>query len=410
VIGQVVDGHEIVRSLGTGGMGEVYLARSAAGALRAFKIVRTDRDTGPQATARFRREVMALGKLQHAGIVQIFDAGRLAGGALYLGMEYVAGPDLQAAVDKQGPFSVADALRLLVQVAAALAFAHREGIVHRDLKPANILLANGDAGDAKIIDFGLAKIAVDEGLTRLTEDSQVLGSPLYWAPEQSATAAVGPPADVYALGGLAYFALTGIPLFRPRTAVAMVYAHLHEVPESLRARCPDLELPPGLEELVQACIAKDPARRPSAEELVIELERLLATGPSTARVKRPPRLFTATGISDLEDAVTSQIRQIVLELAAVLERPTDDIDRIQNELSELELDLAMLDSEVDAAIDPTALHHHDRVAARVTELSRALADAFRTLLDDVLAHRSNVGDAAALFTELDGLFERYRTL
>ncbi|MBS1124457.1 MAG: pknB 20, partial [Deltaproteobacteria bacterium] len=96
MIGQVVDGHEILRPLGVGGMGEVYLARGADGILRALKVVRTDRDAGLQAAARFRREVLALGKLRHPGIVQIVDAGRLETGALYLGMEYVAGPDLGA--------------------------------------------------------------------------------------------------------------------------------------------------------------------------------------------------------------------------------------------------------------------------------------------------------------------------
>ena len=146
MIGQIVDGHEIVRSLGTGGMGEVYLARSNAGDLRAFKIVRSDRDTGPQAAKRFRREVQTLGRLAHPNIVKILDAGGLENGALYLGMEYVAGPDLQAAVDKAGPFSVADGVRIVAQLAAALAYAHREQIVHRDLKPANVILADGDPG------------------------------------------------------------------------------------------------------------------------------------------------------------------------------------------------------------------------------------------------------------------------
>ena len=411
MIGQVVDGHEIVRSLGVGGMGEVYLARSTAGELRAFKIVRGDRETGPQTAARFRREVLALGRLKHPGIVQILDAGRLPTGGLYLGMEYVAGQDLQTAVTAGGPFSIADAIRIVAQLAAALAYAHREGVVHRDLKPANVILADGDPARAKIIDFGLAKIVADEGLTRLTEDDQVLGSPLYWAPEQSASAAVGPEADVYALGGIAYFALTGIPLFRPRPAVAMVYAHVHERPETLAARCPGLELPAGLDELIGACVAKSPADRPAAARLVTELDRMLASAPSTARASRPPRLFTSSGTSDLAEAVTSQIRQIVQELAAILGRPTDDTDRIQNQLSELELELAMLDSEVDAAIDPVVAHRHEAVAAMVDELGRQLADAFRELLDAVIAERRRApGDAAALYDELDALFERYRAV
>src|SRR3569623_177798 len=185
-------------------MGEVYLARSPSGALRAYKILRADALQGPQAAARFSREVTLLGRLKHPGIVQILQTGQFEGG-LYLAMEYVDGPDLQGAVDKHGPFSVADALKILIQLAEALAFAHHQQVVHRDL-----------------------------------------------APEQSSASAVGPEADSYALGGGAYFALTGTPLFAPRSAVAMIYAHVHETPEPLAVRAPDLELPAGLEELLAA--------------------------------------------------------------------------------------------------------------------------------------------------------------
>src|SRR5436190_19872206 len=140
MIGEVVDGHEILRPLGAGGMGEVYLARGNGGQLRALKVVRADHAASQQAAGRLKREVLALGKLQHPAIIRILDAGRLPDGALYLGMEYVAGPDLQAAVGWDGPFPIADALKILVRIAAALAYAHDHGIFHRDLKPANVIL------------------------------------------------------------------------------------------------------------------------------------------------------------------------------------------------------------------------------------------------------------------------------
>jgi serine/threonine-protein kinase len=409
VIGQIVDGHEIVRALGGGGMGEVYLARTATGVQRAIKIMRERFTDDPVATARFTREVRLHSRLQHPGIVQVHDVGQLAGGEMWFSMEFVAGVDLQTKVDRGGPLSVADALRVLVQLAEAIAFAHDLKVIHRDLKPANVLLADGDPGRAKVIDFGLAKLAGGE--TRLTATQQMVGSPLYWAPEQTASAQVGGEADIYALGGIAYFALTGVPLFRARTPVSIVYAHVHETPEPIAVRCPDLELPPGLDELVQACVAKAPADRPSAAQLVAELGPMLARAPTTSRASRPPRLFTGSGASDMEQAVTSQIRQIVLELAGVLGRPTDAIDRIQNELEQLELDLAMLDSEVDAAFDPTVEHEHEHVAARVAELQRALTAAFRDLVDVVLADRERANDEAApLYIELDALFAQYRGL
>jgi serine/threonine protein kinase len=407
MIGEVVDGHEILRPLGAGGMGEVYLARGAQGALRAFKIVRTDRQTSPQAAARFRREVMALSKLQHPGIIRILDAGRLENGALYLGMEYVAGPDLQAAVGWDGPFPVGDALRILVQLAAALAYAHGAGVIHRDLKPANVILEEGDASRAKIIDFGLAKIVESEGLTRLTEDKQALGSPLYWAPEQSTNNDVGPAADIYSLGGIAYFLLSGEPMFKPRPAVAMVYAHTHEQPQPLRERCRGVELPADLDELVARCVAKIPTHRPTAADLVVALDRMLGTMPSTIGQRRASkRLFTSTSLNNMQDALTNQVRQVLLDLASVLQRPTDDIERIQQELSELELE-----SDVQMAVDPEVEERHAVLAQQLAQLHAALTDAYRELFDAVNADRNRaVPDAHALFSELDSLVEQYRAL
>src|SRR5262249_24659475 len=162
-----------------------------------------------------------------------------------------------------------------------------------------------------------------EGLTRLTADKQALGSPLYWAPEQSENADVGPAADIYSLGGIAYFVLTGEPMFSSRPAVAMVYAHQHEAPESLGERCRGLALPTGLDGWIAACVAKNPATRPRAAELKVALEDMLTRAPSTSGARRAQRLFTRTGLSNIAQALTSQIRQVLLDLAAVLARPTD---------------------------------------------------------------------------------------
>ncbi len=412
MIGQVVDGHEIVRSLGVGGMGEVYLAKSSSGELRAFKIVRADRDASQQAAARFRREVETLGRLRHPNIVQILDAGRLDSGALYLGMEYVAGPNLQGAIGWEGAFAVRDALDILIQMASALAYAHGVGIVHRDLKPSNVLLCNGDPRQTKIIDFGLAKFAAEEGLTRLTDDQELVGSPLYWAPEQSSDADVGPAADVYALGGIAYFALSGKPLFRPRPTVAMVYAHLHETPERLDKRTPDVAAVPGLDALIAACVAKAPGDRPTAARLVGELERLRGRAPSSPDPRRRnAHLFTTTGMSNVGQALTNQIRATLLDLADALEHPINDIDRLHEELSTIELELAVISSEAESTGDAAAVDRRDAMAATVAGLKDALADAFRGLFDAIDAERPRADtDVRGLFGELDTLVEQYRTL
>jgi serine/threonine-protein kinase len=391
VIGQVVDGHEILRPLGAGGMGEVYLARGPGGALRAFKVVRADRSSAEN-VARFRREVRALGRLQHPNIVQIYDAGSLPGGELYLAMEYVAGTPLD------GPLSIGEALRVLAQLAAALAYAHAMGVVHRDLKPGNVLVAGGTA---KIIDFGLAKIAADEGLTRLTEDQQALGSPLFWAPEQSTNNQVGAPADVYALGGIAYLVLSGVPLFKPAPPVALVYAHANEPPEPLAMRCRGLELPDGLAALITACVAKAPAVRPRAAEVATALEQMLAILPAAAGARRAQREVT----SQLGSALTAQIRQVLLDLAAACEQPVDDIERISAEVSELELELAVLDADAEVGA------HRDDVAASIAQLTSALGDAYRDLeatLGDLRGRAP--AEAQGLYEELDALVEQYQAL
>lgn len=382
-------------------MGEVFLARAAGGGLRAFKVVRGDR-TSPQAAARLRREVLALGRLKHPGIVQIFDAGQLPDGQLYLGMEYVAGPDLQRAVSGDGPLAVGDAVRLLARLAAALAYAHAAGVVHRDLKPANVILEGGDPGAAKIIDFGLAKVIADEGLTRLTEDQQAVGSPLFWAPEQSTNNQVGPAADVYALGGIAYFALSGVPLFRPAPPVALVYAHANEAPEPLARRCRGLELPDELPALIAACVAKPAGARPRAHEVAAALERMLLALPAAVGGRRARR---CTGTSDLAAALTAQLHQVLLDLAAVCEHSVDDIERISGELSELELELAVLDADAEVG------ERRDGVAEAIAQLTAALGEAYRDLHSALAGMRASApADAAALYDELDALVEQRRAL
>jgi serine/threonine-protein kinase len=411
MIGQILDGHEILRLLGAGGMGEVYLARGASG-LRAIKTVRADRDLAPQATGRFRREVLALGKLRHPNIVQIVDAGRLASGGLYLAMEYVAGPNLQAAIDRHGPYPVRDGLAILTQLASALAFAHAQGVVHRDLKPANILIAGGDPAHVKVIDFGLAKITADEGITRVTEDQQVLGSPQYWAPEQSTHADVGPAADIYALGGIAYYVLSGLPLYGQRPSVALVYAHQCEIPAPLGGRCPDLVLPPGLEELVAACVAKAPSERPSGAELAAKLEALRAQASPDAPPRRRRR-FPSASTSDHAEALTSQIRQVLLDLAGVLAADVAAVEALQNALSELELELAMLDADLEVAVEPRQraglAAQRDVLATTIADQRASLGAAFRALYDAVDACRGTASDEAQeLFDELDELDEQYQ--
>jgi serine/threonine-protein kinase len=186
LVGQVVDGHELLRVLAAGGMGEVYLARHLRlGVHRAIKVIRDNQRETAHATERFHLEAQVLSRLQHNSIVQIIEFGELPNGWPFLAMEYVDGPNLDQVIEASGPMALGPALEVLAQIAEALEYAHRQNVIHRDLKPANVLLRGGDIRQVKVIDFGLARTVSAGALHRLTAEGQMVGSPLYMAPEQA---------------------------------------------------------------------------------------------------------------------------------------------------------------------------------------------------------------------------------
>lgn len=281
LIGQDLGGYKIQSLLGNGGMGQVYLAQqSGLDMTRVVKVVRGQHRCNDEVLARFRRESQVLSRLHHNHIIQVLDAGESTEGELFMAMEYIEGADLEDIVASRGPMSLRAALCVLRDLADALRYGHARGIVHRDLKPGNVMLRDGDPRQSKLIDFGLVRIVRDPGLTKLTKEDQMIGSPLYMSPEQAQsveqlTGAV----DVYALGGLAYFLLSGEAPFRLRdhgSLIQMVRAHCSVTPTALSERCPEVEIPAFLDKLLLACLDKNPERRPSAEELGLHLERLHA--------------------------------------------------------------------------------------------------------------------------------------
>jgi tRNA A-37 threonylcarbamoyl transferase component Bud32 len=288
LVGQIVHGHEIVRLLGAGGMGEVYLARhQSLGVERAIKVIHDDHRSDDKARKRFAREADALSQLQHHNVVQIIDYGEVENGWPFLCMEYVAGRDLEAAVRDGGPLALADALVVLGQVAAALAYAHARGIVHRDLKPANAILRHGDPRQLKLIDFGLVRMISRAMMTRLTAEQQMVGSPVYMAPEQAdGSIELTGAADVYAIAGIAYYLLSGQPVFPDRPLLSLIYAHAQESPERLSQRLPHLELPKLLDELLAASLAKKAADRPTADELAAHFDRMAVSAADDPRARQ----------------------------------------------------------------------------------------------------------------------------
>ncbi|MFH1466133.1 MAG: protein kinase [Pseudomonadota bacterium] len=283
--GQRIDSYEVIRPLGQGGMGEVWLVRDLElGRKAALKLVLPGRLTRPGARERFLREARATARVAHPHVVAVFGAGTVDG-APYMAMEYLEGETLAERMGRVR-FSIREALLLAWDVAAALAAAHAAGIVHRDLKPANVLLPAD--GRLRVVDFGLARELLEappegeapEGFPGAEGASQRWGTVPYMAPEQWRGGVLGPEVDCWALGVLLFELLAGERPF-PGTGweVAARACGPQPVP-SLAERVTGL--PEPLVALVAACLSRDPAGRPSAEELRRRLGALCRPGSRTA--------------------------------------------------------------------------------------------------------------------------------
>ena len=254
--------YEIVRELGRGGMGVVYLARNKLmGRLEVLKVVGGQLVERPGVRDRFLREVQSAAKLQHKNIVAAYSAMRL-GESIVLAMEYIDGEDLAKMVKSRGPLPVVHACYFIYQAALGLQHAHERGMVHRDIKPANLIFAiEGKKGVVKVLDFGLAKVTsegqADSGLTR---EGQMLGTPDYIAPEQIRDAqSADIRADIYSLGCTFYYLLTGGPPFRGDHLWDLYQAHFSMDAGPLNLVRP--EVPVELAAVVAKMMAKEPGRR-----------------------------------------------------------------------------------------------------------------------------------------------------
>ena len=256
--------YKLKRRLGAGGMGEVYLAEHIL--LRrpcALKLIKPERASNALDLRRFEREVQATATLTHPNTVQLFDYGHTDEGTFYYAMEYLPGLNLQELLEQTGPLPVGRALHLLLQVCGALKEAHSVGLIHRDIKPNNIIVGQrGGIHDvAKLLDFGLVRVQnPQEDETRLTQEGTIAGTPAFMSPEQAVSHEnVDGRSDIYSLGAVAYFLLTGQPPFTGRSAVQVLAAHLHQQPQPLTTIRPDLPL--ELQTIVLRCLAKEPAQR-----------------------------------------------------------------------------------------------------------------------------------------------------
>jgi serine/threonine-protein kinase len=285
-----IGSYQLERVLGEGGMGVVYLAEHRVLKRRvAIKVLAPSASMGMSAALqRFLDEAQVTSAIEDPGIVQIFDFGYAADGRAYLVMEYLEGERLDQRVARTGPLPVAQALRIVRQLASSLRAAHARAILHRDLKPENILLVTDPAvpgGErTKLLDFGICKLMHRD--VSVTSSGTIVGTPTYMSPEQCrGVRELDQRSDVYSLGCVLYFLLTGQPLFPYRSTGELLAAHLKEpVPAAVRLNA---AVPAELDEMLQRCLAKDPgARIPSMAALIDELTELLAgtTGELPAEV------------------------------------------------------------------------------------------------------------------------------
>jgi hypothetical protein len=273
--------YDILEKLGQGAMGTVYRARHQLLRRPTAVKVLEQASMSREAFQRFEREAQATSALRHPNTVTVYDYGRTSDGAFYYAMELLDGITLDDLVSRHGPVSEPRAVHLLTQIAGALAEAHAAGLVHRDVKPANIMVTNraGAWDFVKVLDFGL--VTAGEGEVRVTQVHQVMGTPLYMAPESlGGVDRIGPPADVHAVGAIGYFLLTGTTPFDGATATEVLTKIAAKRPEPPSARLGS-PITPALEELLLRCLAKRPHDRPAdGQALVGELEKVLTqVGP-----------------------------------------------------------------------------------------------------------------------------------
>jgi serine/threonine protein kinase len=271
------------QELGAGGMGQVFKARHAL--IRrptALKVMRVSSAEEHDSVVRFEREVQLSATLTHPNTITIFDFGRTADSKFYYAMEYLEGLDLQKIVERYGPLPPERTAYVLIQACGALSEAHARGIIHRDIKPPNIFLTQrGGLYDfVKVLDFGLAKQLEGEEAVDLTKTGMAVGTPRYISPEMvKGTVPVDGRSDLYSLGAVAYWMLSGRPPFDADSSVELLIDHLQAPPTPV-SHVSELTIPHELEAVVMRCLEKRPEDRfHTAQELADALRSVSFEDP-----------------------------------------------------------------------------------------------------------------------------------
>ncbi len=293
LIGANIGGkYRIVKLLGEGGMGCVYLGEQQMGSsVRkvAVKTLHKHLSMDPQIRARFSRECGTVSELEHPNTIQVYDFGTTDDGLLYIVMEFVQGRSLADILEKDGPMPADRALNILTQVCGSLEEAHHRGIVHRDLKPDNVVLCEkaGKKDWVEVLDFGIAKRSseTDPNEQKLTQQGMVLGTPPYMSPEQFTGQPINASSDIYSLGVMTYEMLTGKLPFNGNTAWEWASQHMTAQPQPFEVQPNGNLLPPAMRAAVMRSLEKAPEARFAS---VTEYLEALKGGPASAPVAQPP--------------------------------------------------------------------------------------------------------------------------
>ena len=266
LVGQVIaDRYHVIKKLGEGGMGQVYLAEHVKmGRRSAIKVMNPSMVHDPDAVARFNREASNASRITHPNVCAIYDFGETPDGIIYLAMEFIEGEPLTNVLEREGALPVPRAVPIFLQVAEALQAAHDLGIVHRDLKPDNIMLARRkDGADVvKVVDFGIAKaVGGDQAGQKVTKTGLVVGTPEFMSPEQLSGDALDGRSDLYSLALVFYRMLSGKLPFEATTVQETMIKRLTAEPTTLAAARPDLMFPPGLQPVLDTALARSPVER-----------------------------------------------------------------------------------------------------------------------------------------------------
>lgn len=259
--------------IGEGAMGVVYRAHHAMLHRPTAVKFLDPQKTNDQSITRFEREVQLTSQLTHPNTITIYDYGRTPQGVFYYAMELLEGETLESLIYRDGPVHSPRAIWFIRQICGSLAEAHEAGLIHRDIKPSNLMVCvrGGIYDFIKVLDFGLAKAVDADQQSKLTAAGAIAGTPLYLAPEAiDNPSRIDARADLYAVGAVAYFLLTGKPVFEGRSVIDVLQHHLHTIPTPPSSVSP-APVPKELEQLILACLAKNPSQRPTSARQMLQL-------------------------------------------------------------------------------------------------------------------------------------------